>query len=360
MSTDKCLEIIFKCMRGIVSSKDNASILLSTNASINWADVFEISKKQGVIALVHDAITSKFNTLPRLLKFKWILSVEAIENNYNRQYQVTKELSTLLYKNGITPIILKGFAISQYYPVPKHRECGDVDIFTGVRYNDANNCFEECGAKVRYDYYVHSHISYKGVTIENHQFCIGIRGDKSKKQFASYLERLCYKYQYEKTGNARFIVPSADFNALFLTMHGLNHFLSEGIKLRHILDWALLLKAEQNNIDWTEFYHWTDKMHMTRFADALTAISVRYFGLEITNPAIHTTSPYADRILEDTLFKSEGIHNKGYSAWKARWLLIKNKFAFGWKYHKIYQKSILCELTKNVFAFLFEKNPKLS
>ena len=142
-------------------------------------------------------------------------------------------------------------------------------------------------------------------------------------------------------------------------MHSLNHFLSEGIKLRHILDWALLLKAEQNNINWEEFYHWADKMHMTRFADALTAISVEHFGLQITNPAIHTTSPYAERILHDTLYMSQGLFNKGYSPWKVRFMQVKNKFSFAWKYHKIYQKSILIELIKSVFAFLFEKNPKL-
>ena len=142
-------------------------------------------------------------------------------------------------------------------------------------------------------------------------------------------------------------------------MHGLNHFLSEGIKLRHILDWAMLLKAEQNNINWTEFYEWADRMHMTRFANALTAISVKHFGLEITNPQIVTESPYVDRILEDTLFKSEGLYNKECSAWRKRFLLVKNKLSFAWKYHKIAQKSVLVELIRNVFAFLFERSPKL-
>lgn len=352
---DNSLEVIFQCLGRIASSEQGNYSLPDSN--IDWNNVFEIAKNQGIIAVVYDTITSKFESLPRALKFKWILSVEAITNHYNKQYLVATELSKLLYTKGIYPVILKGFSISPYYPTPKYRECGDVDIFTGEKFNDANSYLEKKGAKVKCDYYVHSHVSYKGITIENHRFCIGIRGSKSKKHFASYLETLCCKNT--NINDCGLIVPSADFNALFLTMHGLNHFLSEGIKLRHILDWALLLKAEQNNIDWAEFYEWADRMHMTRFADALTAISVKYFGLEITNPAIHTTSPYADHVLEDTLFKSEGIHNKGYSAWKARWVLIKNKFAFGWKYHKIYQKSVLIELMRSAFAFLFEKNPKL-
>jgi hypothetical protein len=98
---------------------------------------------------------------------------------------------------------------------------------------------------------------------------------------------------------------------------------------------------------------------MTRFANALTAISVKYLGLEITNPAIQTTSQYAELILKDTLYHSEGIHNKGYSAWIGRIKLIQNKFSFIWKYHKIYRKSMLWDLIKSAGAFLFERNPKL-
>ena len=72
----------------------------------------------------------------------------------------------------------------------------------------------------------------------------------------------------------------------------MGHFISEGIKLRHIVDWALLLKAEQDNIDWTEFYRWADKMNMTRFADALTAISIKYLGLNPASNSLPCVSKY--------------------------------------------------------------------
>ena len=179
------------------------------------------------------------------------------------------------------------------------------------------------------------------------------------KALERHLREVVMRGKISFVPDTKLIVPSADFNALFLTMHGLNHFMSEGIKLRHILDWAMLLKAEQNNINWAEFYEWSDRMHMTRFANALTAISVKHFGLEITNPQIATESPYADLILEDTLFRSEGLYNKECSAWRKRILLVKNRLSFAWKYHKIAQKSVFVELMRSVFAFLFEKNPKL-
>ena len=260
---------------------------------------------------------------------------------------------------------MKGLAIGTYYPRPEHRECGDLDCFLTIDgtssdgYEIANRLCEQIGAKVSRDYYKDATIKYRGLLVENHQFYLPVRGSRKVKALERHLRKIALDGKISYVPDTKLIVPSPDFNALFLTMHGLNHFLSEGIKLRHILDWALLLKAEQDNINWEEFYHWADKMHMTRFADALTAISVEHFGLQITNPAIHTTSPYAERVLEDTLYKSNGVFNKGYSPWKARFVQVKNKFAFGWKYHKIYQKSVLVELLKSGWAFCFERTPKL-
>ncbi len=362
------IEILFSSLRSALFGGDVEAEVYQNLTAEEWQQLFRMAAQQGVVAIVYDVVAQlpKESQPPRSTNIQWALSVEAIENRHEMQRKTSALLANLWAEQGIQTIVMKGLAIGTYFPQPAHRECGDLDCFlvkdgctTSDGYEVANQICEQIGAKVSRDYYKDATIKYRGLLVENHRFYLPIRGGRKVKELERHLEKIALRGRTSLVPDTKLIVPSADFNALFLTIHGLNHFLSEGIKLRHILDWALLLKAEQNNIDWTEFYEWADRMHMTRFADALTAISVKYFGLEITNPAIHTTSPYADRVLEDTLFKSEGIHNKGYSAWKARWMLIKNKFAFGWKYHKIYQKSVLIELMRSAFAFLFEKNPKL-
>ncbi len=334
-----------------------------------WLGLFRLAAQQGILAIVYDVLSQlPFECQPpRSIKLQWALSVDAIENRHEMQRKTSALLANLWAENGLQTIVMKGLAIGTYYPNPVHRECGDLDCFltTGATpigsdgYELGNQLCEQIGAKVSRNYYKDSTIKYRGLLVENHQFFLPVRGNRNVKALERHLRDVALCGRTSFVPDTKLIVPSADFNALFLTMHGLNHFLSEGIKLRHILDWVLLLKAEQNNINWEEFYQWADKMHMTRFADALTAISVEHFGLEISNHAIHTTSPYAELILHDTLYKSEGLFNKGYSAWKSRVVQVRNKFSFAWKYHKIYQKSLLIELTKSVFAFLFEKNPKL-
>lgn len=359
-----------------INNKSNNSIDFVNNMSNNWRSTFKLAQRQGVLALVWSAVCRLAESgaltpeqLPdRALKLQWVLSAENIAGRYKQQRHLATKLAEAYAMAGIQTYVLKGLAISGYYPTPEHRECGDLDCFLASvadngefvpRYEDGNVIAEKIGAEVERDYYKHSHINFKGLMVENHAFCTAIRGSKDRKAFERHLQHLLATKPSTPIDGSHLMRPCADFNALFLTAHGMGHFISEGIKLRHIVDWALLLKAEQENIDWKEFYQWADRMHMTRFADALTAISVEYFGLKVTNPAIHTTSPYSERILRDTIENSEGIHNKGYSAWKSRFMQIRNRLSYTWKYHKIYQKSILIELLKSIFAFLFERHPKL-
>lgn len=326
-----------------------------------WQGLFRMAAQQGVLAIVYDVVSGLPEECqpPRAVKIQWALSVEAIENRYELQRKTSALLAELWAENGIQTIVMKGLAVGTYYPVPAHREFGDLDCFLGEHYELGNQLSEQIGAKVNRDYYKDATIKYRGLMVENHRFFLPIRGSRKVKALERHLQKIALDGRTSFVPDTKLIVPTADFNALFLTMHGMNHFLTEGIKLRHILDWALLLKAEQDSINWQEFYEWADRMHLTRFADALTAISVNHFGLQINNPAIHTTSPYAERVLNDTLYNSEGVYNKGYSAWKSRFVQVGNKLSSVWKYHKICQKSVLVELTKSVFAFLFEKNPKL-
>jgi hypothetical protein len=48
---------------------------------------------------------------------------------------------------------------------------------------------------------------------------------------------------------AGYYTPSPMFNALYLLRHMARHFGTEGINLRHLLDWGLFLRSEQSEID---------------------------------------------------------------------------------------------------------------
>ncbi|MBS7385710.1 MAG: nucleotidyltransferase family protein, partial [Bacteroidales bacterium] len=78
--------------------------------------------------------------------------------------------------------------------------------------------------------------------------------------------------------------PNATFNALFLAKHALRHFIDEAICLRHIMDWALFLKAEAANVDWQLLRPHLEASRVLPFAQLLTHISLRHLGLPASTP----------------------------------------------------------------------------
>ena len=138
----------------------------------------------------------------------------------------------------------------------------------------------------------------------------------------------------------------------------MTHFLVEGIKLRHICDWALLIKHEQNNINWNEFYQWTDKLHYTKFANSLTYVSARYLGLTLSSPFIQRNDIYSERILED-MFCHNSLFNKGYGLWTSRIKSVQNRLRSIWKFHKIYQRYVFGTILQQVMGFIFDRKPTL-
>uniref|UniRef100_UPI004056CEDF nucleotidyltransferase domain-containing protein n=1 Tax=Alistipes sp. TaxID=1872444 RepID=UPI004056CEDF len=333
--------------------------LIADIPEVRWKHIYSLAHEQGVLAIVFDAI-EKLPTvsISRALKLQWIAAVHTRELNYKKQYNTAVELATAFENEGIKTTVLKGLAISTYYPNPSYREFGDFDCFLGNDYESGNCIAEKLGATVERDYYRHSHIFYKSQMVENHQFCVGVRGSRKMKGFEKHLYQVMHcRAEYIDENNA-LIRPSCDFNALFLTSHAMTHFLVEGIKLRHICDWAVLLRHEQNNIDWQSFYHWTDKLNYTRFANTLTYIATKYLELGIENVQIKQEDKYCVPILED-IFQSNSVFNKGYGVWRSRLVSIKNRLSSLWKFHKIYQQSAIKTIMIQVLGFLFDRKPKI-
>lgn len=325
-----------------------------------WESLYAMAARQGVLAVVYDVVSADPEIhLQRKLNLQWGLGVANIENRYDMQLRNAAELAKIWADAGLRTVVLKGFAISRYYPVPNHRECGDFDCFMGADTEKANLLAVNAGALLEDDGYKHSHIIYKNLMVENHRFCIAIRGSRELKEVERYLEHILEVSPMINLPGTDILVPPVAFTALFMTAHGLLHFVHEGIKLRHVCDWACLIAHEEMNIDWTEFYSMCDRYKMRRYVDALTSIAVHDLGLRLKNPAITVESIYADRVLRSVLDDDRFIYNHKIGRWKGRAKLISNVYHSRWKSREIYQKSYMSQIARLVTGFLIDRHPKL-
>ena len=149
------------------------------------------------------------------------------------------------------------------------------------------------------------------------------------------------------------VIPPVQWTAMFLTYHACAHFVSEGLRLKQLLDWAMFLDKHQNDVDWPQYYAYCERNHLRRFADAATAISVEHLGIKIANPAITTTSPFAEKILQSALYDDDYVFGSGEGSWHNRWHLVKNLFRYRWKYEDIYEESVWRQLWFYASGYLF-------
>ena len=214
----------------------------------------------------------------------------------------------------------------------------------------------ECADSVDEGWYKHSQIFFGGQMLENHQYFVHTREGKSSKELNQVLvdQLRGEQYEFDVLPTTSVLLPPPMFNALFLTYHAMMHFLEEGLRLKQILDWAMFLKRDANKMDWTEFYRQCHKFHLRRFADVMTDIAVHCLGVGLDNPAVGCSSPYTKRVLKSTFYDEDYVFSSGQGGWTHRWHIVRNLWKYRWKYHKIYQHSILRQLWFYATGYIFK------
>lgn len=289
----------------------------------------------------------------RSVKLRWALSAERVAARSRRQHALAAEVGRCLSAAGIDAVVFKGPALSRCYRRAEHRESGDLDIYTGADMERATAVLAAEGARIGERTLKNTHIVYKGLTIENHCSTTDARGRSSNREFELLMRRLLASREGRgRIEGAGLSLPPVMFTALHTLRHALHHYLWEGIALRHLLDWALLVEAEQENIDWAEFYSECDRYRLRRFADALTAIAADRFGARITACGITRDRELGDKILSDVLAGRNRSHD---DARHTRLSTLRNFVAGRWKFREICGRCFACEMLFVLKGALFQR-----
>lgn len=365
-------EIFFPLLRlglGIntdVQKENISDLFLATKQS--WEQIKAVASFHGVSAIVLDGLQVIMNEFGagcfnrafsqaawKEFIIRWIGEVQQCYEVGNiQQVLVADNIQKRWAKAGIRMMIMKGLSMGTYYPDPKHRCPGDIDCYLFDDYAKGNEVAKEWADKVDESWYKHSVITFGEQTIENHQFFVHTREGKNSKELNQALCDTLKIQQFDTLPGTDVLLPPPIFNALFLTYHAQAHFLEEGLRLKQLLDWAMFLKRDADKVKWSEFYVVCEKFHLRRFAEIATDIAVNYIGVRIENPEIVTYSPFTAKVVNSTLYDNDFVFNSGNGKWANRWHIIKNLFKYRWKYHDIYQQSIIKQMWWYATGFLFK------
>lgn len=327
---------------------------------VDWKCLWKMASEQGVSAICLDGLqmldkdSGCLALIPKPLKMKWIASVVQQEQVYNAQWNVAKGLADLYGKQGVDTYVLKGFSLSRLYPKPEHRPCTDMDCYLMDAYEEGNRIAKENGLTVDCSYYKHSKILLRGLTVENHQYLLPIKGSGKAKRFERELRLWIDNGGNEYIGGSHLKATSPFFDAVYVLAHAQEHFLNEGIILRHICDWAMVLRAHGGKVDWEEWKRMCKEYGMLSFGYAMSRLANSICGVNV--PFDCPKDDEADRrLLDDTLYRKV-CNNGKRSKIQVRIDLVKNMFRNSWKYRMFSDTNFLMFCGRRVWGYLFDKD----
>lgn len=254
----------------------------------DFEEMFKIAQLQGLAAIFVDGLAKLTNSHPECKKFlERIGPVTIIESElrWQTQLQIARKLSDIYKQHGIDTLLLKGLGLSLYYPNPKLRECNDIDIYLFGRYEEGNQLASRFfGAKIEKFSVKEEHIFIDNVTIDNHIHFVW-PGSKNNIRLDSYMIDSLAKENLSKFPESNILLPSLEFNYLFLLAHAYGHFMREGICLRQITDIACLLKYSQKDFNWDKVNRILLEFHLSKLSDAILSYIKKYFNLSFGQPA---------------------------------------------------------------------------
>lgn len=239
--------VFFSIIRSAIGT-DNAIVSLQLTAK-QWIDIFQMSKKQGLSAVVFEEIIAHDNNMPFAVKMEWAFHVNHIKERHEKQLAVTQQLAEFLGEKDIKMLLLKGNGLALYYPHPELRECGDIDIYCFGDYDKVNQLIVNEGIGIDEEDSKHAHFFFKDVAVENHRkfnYELNAANKIVSRELTAHFDE--NPVTDERIPNVFF--ADLNINALYVMMHTLNHLPWSGIPVRNLVDWTLFLKENHERLDW--------------------------------------------------------------------------------------------------------------
>lgn len=220
----------------------------------DWEALYRLAAAQTVTPLVTDGI----NRLPREL-----LPAEPermdpflgdMMSTANRNHVLDAFVPKLFRAlEGIPVVLVKGQSLAQDYPDPERRQPGDIDLLLLPESYEAAKAVLLPKATTVLDEEKeiwHQGMRCRSIEVEIHGSISTLMSRKLDRQLAALLEKQFdgRPFPTVSIGGADIPVPDADFNALYVFVHFLQHYWSGGVGLRQLVDWMTFVSVHKRDI----------------------------------------------------------------------------------------------------------------
>ena len=250
--------VFFAFLKYSLGYKGNMSRVI---AGMDWQELYSFASKQALLGLCFDGIERlgkeyseelKQNPIGRELLMTWMGKAQQIRRQNMKVNAVASKLFSMLREDGMRCCVLKGQGNALMYPNPYSRTPGDIDVWVNAsreRIMEYASKKFELGDDIRLQ---HLETSLDSVPVELHFFPCSMNNPiyhtRLQKWFRRNADLQCSHIVGLPDGAGDIAIPTMAFNVIYQLTHLYHHFFDEGIGMRQIIDYFLVVNDFSKNV----------------------------------------------------------------------------------------------------------------
>ena len=294
-------KMMLNLLKSGLTGKPTNEKLFKGRSYEDWVNMYNLSHQNAVMPVVFDGLEKNPNIkIPEDVKTNMQINKHFAREYHGQQEWVLKKFTEMTSSNEVDTVQMKGIGFSMNYPNPTSRFGGDIDIYNykhGTDPSDPKNnmSFEvdKLAKKYGMEYedhgYKHSQITYKKMPIENHRNFLNVESSPLAKKMNKYLYKVLKPTEEILPHGTKILVPSKEFNTVFISFHAMQHYVGGGINFHHLADWAV--HVNKHGLKVPEEAKGTK---LEEFMYAFTNLANKHLGTNVKVPE--------NKKLEDSIF----------------------------------------------------------
>ena len=230
-------------------------------AGMDWQELYSFASKQALLGLCFDGIERlgkeypeelRLNPIGRELLMTWMGKAQQIRRQNMKVNAVASKLFSMLREDGMRCCVLKGQGNALMYPNPYSRTPGDIDVWIDA---SRERIMEYAQKKFELEDDIrlqHLETSLDGVPVELHFFPCSMNNPiyhaRLQKWFRRNADLQCSHIVGLPDGAGDIAIPTTAFNVIYQLCHLYHHFFDEGIGMRQIIDYFLVVNDFSKNV----------------------------------------------------------------------------------------------------------------
>ena len=244
--------IFFQLLRCGLDSSERLPEIVSED---DWHKIYKTAQQQSLLGVVFYGLQRCEDIrMPKALLLNWYAQCEQIRRTNLQVNQAAVRLSEFLQEAGYATCILKGQGNTLNYPDAYIRMSGDIDIWVMSKELDYEQKIMDLirlarkhTPAARPTYHHVDYGKFDGVEVELHYRPSFMNNPMHNHRLQMWFESQAeaqFTHQVNLPGGVgRVSVPTLSFNRIYQMAHIAHHILHEGIGLRQLTDYYLVLKG---------------------------------------------------------------------------------------------------------------------